>query len=511
MTVLLGLPQMAVYGHDTFNFLDGGWRVLQGQIPHVDFYSALGPVYYFLWAAGFKMAHGRVEGIVYATAMAGVVLGIWAFAVARKRFGALCATFCTVFLICFWLAPFAIGDPFYLTTYGMQYNRLGYVLFSIIFIELFGVADQNRGQELEWGGLSSGLALGLLLFLKANFFIVALVPIAFVYLFRIKGTRHGLFLLCGFLAVLGPMSGYLHWHLGSFLADLRIAAGARAAQKNTLLKALIFIPSRNLATFLVVSGLSLLAQSRPGGEGKHAFPSLKRSLVWLLLVLGCDFVLASSNMQGSGLPLSLIAILLLVDQLIRQWGPQELQVQRVIAMCLFVVLTAMVLPQITDLANAWGVEYASFRWPGTRGSHIDAAPMAGLGFKDHSDPVWGLTWDNGRPLTERTNDGLALLRRNTSANERIACLCSANPFGYALMKDSPRGGSPFFDYGYNFNESSAPTAERIVGDADVVMYPKQEGDSPTIATLRRICEPLLSKNFRIVAESEQWVLLRRNG
>jgi hypothetical protein len=114
-------------------------------------------------------------------------------------------------------------------------------------------------------------------------------------------------------------------------------------------------------------------------------------------------------------------------------------------------------------------------------------------------------------MTGRVNDGIELLRNYTTSNERIACICFANPFSYALLRESPRGGSPFFDYGFNFNESSAPTAERIVGDAEVVIYPKADDDPPTIATLRRICEPILSKKYRQVAESEQWVLLRRVG
>jgi hypothetical protein len=510
-TLLIGLPQMTIYGHDISGFLDGGWRVLQGQAPHVDFYSAMGPVYYFLWAAGFKMAHNGVEGIVNATVLVGIVLGLWSFAIARNRLGALCATVCTVFLVCFWLAPFAIGDPFYQTTYAMQYNRLGYVLFLIIFIELFGVSGQTSSEKWEWGALSSGLALGLLLFLKANFFTVAIVPVAFAYLFRIKRSRHGLFLLAGFLAVLLPMSSYLHWHLGSFLADLRIAGAARASQKWLFLRTIIRVPSRNFITIAVFTLLSLLGQASPRGENKGVFPCLNGALLLLLLVLGCDFVLASSNMQASGFPLSWMAILLIADQLVRQLPAEERRHQWALATCLFVVVIGTFLPNITDLVNTWESETIGRFGRATLGPHFDAPHLAALQFKDHSDAIWGQASDNGSLMTGRVNDGIELLRNYTTSNERIACICFANPFSYALLRESPRGGSPFFDYGFNFNESSAPTAERIVGDAEVVIYPKADDDPPTIATLRRICEPILSKKYRQVAESEQWVLLRRIG
>src|ERR1039458_7597176 len=39
----IGLATMRIYSHDAFVFLDGGWRLLNGQIPHRDFYSDLGP------------------------------------------------------------------------------------------------------------------------------------------------------------------------------------------------------------------------------------------------------------------------------------------------------------------------------------------------------------------------------------------------------------------------------------------------------------------------------------
>jgi len=509
-TLAVGLPQMTVDGHDVFGFFDGGWRVLQGQVPHVDFYSAMGPLYYLVWAAAFQITHYRVEGIVYVTAVLGVVLGLWSFAVVRNRFGALCATVGTVLLVCMWLSPFVIGDPFYLTTYAMQYNRLGYVLFLVIFIELFGAPDQNSPAQGGWGGCSSGVALGLLLFLKANFFMVALIPLAYVYVFRMKDKRHGLLLVCGFLAVLLPMSWYLHWHLGSFVTDLRIAAAARVTQ-GALKTALVRISLRNFATIATLLGLGLLAQALPSEDKRKAFSILNRNWLWLLLVLACDFVLAATNQQRAGFPLSLIAMLLLVDQLVRCMTPEQRQMQRGLAACLLLFVLAMALPQVTDLVNAWESQLMVRMGRSPMGAHIDAPQMVALGFKDHSDAIWGATAHNGHLMTGRVNDGIALLRQHTTAAERIVCLCFTDPFSYALLKHPPRGGSPFFDYGYNVSDTSAPTAERLIGDADVVIYPKADEDPPTVATLMRICEPILAKNYRYLAESEHWVLLKRQS
>src|SRR5215831_13670459 len=57
-----GLSGIQVYSHDAFGALDGAWRVLQGQTPHADFYSPLGPIIYMSTALGLTIAHGGAEG-----------------------------------------------------------------------------------------------------------------------------------------------------------------------------------------------------------------------------------------------------------------------------------------------------------------------------------------------------------------------------------------------------------------------------------------------------------------
>jgi hypothetical protein len=45
-SVFIGTPWFYRYTHDVFVFLDGGWRILHTQRPHVDFFSGVGPVTY---------------------------------------------------------------------------------------------------------------------------------------------------------------------------------------------------------------------------------------------------------------------------------------------------------------------------------------------------------------------------------------------------------------------------------------------------------------------------------
>ncbi len=56
-----------MFGHDIFFLLDNGWRVINGQRVHLDYYSPWGPVTFLITAAGPKMSHNSVNGIGYVT------------------------------------------------------------------------------------------------------------------------------------------------------------------------------------------------------------------------------------------------------------------------------------------------------------------------------------------------------------------------------------------------------------------------------------------------------------
>src|ERR1035441_1426982 len=58
----IGLSGITDYSHDAFGTLDGAWRVLNGQTPHADFYSPLGPLIYLVTAFGLLLSHRSAEG-----------------------------------------------------------------------------------------------------------------------------------------------------------------------------------------------------------------------------------------------------------------------------------------------------------------------------------------------------------------------------------------------------------------------------------------------------------------
>src|SRR5580658_1810551 len=73
------------YGHDVFLFLDGGWRILNGQMPYRDFNLPLGPLEYLIITGGMLLTNASPQGIAIGNAAVGLTVGIWGWFLSRRR------------------------------------------------------------------------------------------------------------------------------------------------------------------------------------------------------------------------------------------------------------------------------------------------------------------------------------------------------------------------------------------------------------------------------------------
>ena len=60
------------YTWDGFLVLDGAWRMLNGQRPHVDFNSIIGPAAYLPTVVGLVLASNTAAGFGYGAGVGGV-------------------------------------------------------------------------------------------------------------------------------------------------------------------------------------------------------------------------------------------------------------------------------------------------------------------------------------------------------------------------------------------------------------------------------------------------------
>jgi hypothetical protein len=218
-----------LYGHDIFFLLDNGWRALHGQRVHVDYSSAWGPLTFLLIAAGLAISRESVAAVSYADAMVASVVGIWAVWLAAGRSRTLTGILYPGFLALLAAAPFVIGEAPGWTSHGMVYNRYGYALLAILMLECFQPPVQDSSpRRLMIEPVLSGCAVGLLLFLKITYFLIALPIVGASLLFWERRPQRALGCAAGFAGAAFLFLAYLRWDVAAMAGDLLGAAAARS-------------------------------------------------------------------------------------------------------------------------------------------------------------------------------------------------------------------------------------------------------------------------------------------
>jgi hypothetical protein len=501
------------FAHDTFFFLDNAYRVAQGQVPHRDFSSAWGPVIFLIDAAGLLLSEMQPTGFGYANAAFGALIAVWAFLIVRPRWSSASACVLGIYTLLLVVAPSPIGmDP---TDFGyaMSYNRYGYALFGIIMMECaaYVPSAQSGIRDHIGGAISTGIALGLLVFLKISY---AFVAVPFVAALMIGGgigrVRRFIGLGSGFAILAVLFLCYLRFDVADMLQDLAIAAASRRLSLHLL---------HPVGTLDLVQGILILVfaaglihGARIGGERAARL----HGGLFAILTLAAGYFLLISNQQADTFPLNGYAALALVaaygplmtGRLLR-WPELSPDFPKAL------LLAACVLPFCIVNGISLARAAAERQWP-TQADVISLeSPERGSSLRFRLVTGAHPTATQGAGYVTALNDGVALLRRYTEKRDGVLTFDEFNPFNYLLDRPSPRGGLAAAAYDYIFSDSAHPTAERFFGDTAYVMVRKYAPDGPDIAerddvgALMRIYGPGLRSHFAVVDETEHWVLWRR--
>ena len=231
----IGAVPTRVFGHDIFFLLENGWRVVNGQRPHIDYASPWGPVTFLIAGLGLTLSGFTVDGIGYGNAIFGLLIGLWSYRLVRDRLEPIPRILISLYLVGLVVAPYPLGWGVFHTSYAMVYNRYGYALLGLIMLESFETVGGQRREKEEWiGGFSSGVAAGLALFLKITYFFVAALLIGGSVFLRGLSRRRLLGMIAGFPLVAIVMLAYLGFDIQSVLGDWKMAAGARAGSVSFL-------------------------------------------------------------------------------------------------------------------------------------------------------------------------------------------------------------------------------------------------------------------------------------
>ncbi len=507
-TALMGAVPTRLFGHDIFFLLDNGWRVVNGQRPHLDYYSPWGPVTFLVTAAGLMISGNTVDGVGYGNALVASLIGSWTFYVAKNRLTPPLRVVLSFFLAVLVAAPYPLGYSPFLSSHAMVYNRYGYALLGLIVLETFGSSGNGRDAREEWiGGISTGVALSLTLFLKVSFFLVAAAVVVILSAFfrRLAIKRIAGLCLGALFAALG-MLAYLHFDAGAMLNDLRMAAGARAESLDPRTPLYNFV---NHAGFLL--GVLAFCKATAVVLGNRVPPWSE----WRLPLAGTffffvDIALMSSNMQFDGFPICAVFAIMVLSKIMEV--PEAIPAERepsarwyAAALCIGPLLFAPLF--LSDLtAIGYGLWDKAQPSPSTvlRFTTSNLKPLLLYQSDGYS------TRSNGSAYTTYVNDGVALLERETRPEEKILTMDMVDPFPYAMERRPPRGGVAAMAYHYTLGDGHRPSDDAYFGDADIVMVPKRPAaEDMYYKDFWKAYEPGLRRRFKLVAESNWWRMYRR--
>jgi hypothetical protein len=516
--IVLGAPPVAGGPWDTDSILDGGWRIVNGQVPHIDFHMPLGSLTYLLAAFGMKVAPPSTASITYGNILLAVLLAPAAWYLASARFSWLIASFFVFFEGLYLITPRPPGYPIRYTSYAMSYNRQGYVMVALICLCVL-LRRRNptvRTQLCE--GVIAGAILALLLYCKITYFVAGAAIAVLGMVIESKSWRWLASLAGAFSGACAAFWLFLHVSLVAYAKDVLAAAPVQSPQMRMRLLA-EGLQNNLVNIYLLAFALALcsLPQHRLAG---HRFPVLRLWLIGAVMIATSLWILSGNASQGGGVedPMYFLAILLVTGLFARQTRrSMELPgsgAPWVYTACLLIV-PLFSFPILAGEIASTGYAIA---WDLVKRPHYNPAKrIHSAQLQDFYVPVLPRRcgpW----PISEypaRINDGIDLLRANSQPNDRITTVEYVNPFSFALHTHPAHNGLLWWDFHFSFSETHYPPAQEFLGDTSLVIVPRNVdqnlGCDFTIPDLMlKLYGSYLQSHFHEIASTNTWILYRSN-
>ncbi len=504
LLALTGAIPQRVFGHDVPLLLEGGWRIVQGQRPHVDFSTPLGAVTFLLVAAGIKIGGRTVDALAYAVALMVAIGGAWSWIIGRRvMLPMLAATFAVAMASLLGGAHF-LGMGFPWITYSAIYNRLGFALVCIILVETFSPSHTTTAARSRLGGLSTGLALCVLLFMKFTYFGAGVGIIGCATLLRIAPVDRRVWWMSfavGFLLVFAAFTVYLNGHALAMFGDLKSASAARIVLAGNTMRVIRNIADNARDALLLV--LVLFFGWRVG-DSQRRDVTWRRITAIVPVAIISGIAIVSTNFQNTEIPLFSAAALVICEYAARGLvGEATMNEGRVggLVGCLAVAALVVSTPVAGDLAS---IAYASATHGRTTpDEHINVPSMAGLEVFDAGSSCVRFSY------AAKINSGLKILAPTLTPESRVYVMDFSNPFPFALGLHSARGDLVWWHYGTTFSERRFPSAERVFREVTHVLVPRCVEDAPSESALEQIYGPYVNAHYSMKGQNEAWMLMVR--
>jgi len=513
---------------DSSCLLDGGWRVLNGQKPHIDFASPIGIIYHLIIMLGMKIAGPTGKSLTIGPLIIYPFITMWAWVIAKRRL-----TVINAFLFASWsgimiVATHRLDWTFNITTYALQYNRFGWSLIGIVFLQLLLPPRCKLSYRLTiFEYISTGIILVLLLFIKITYFALS-VPAVILYFIFFRGEfQRWIWMVISFITLFFVVLVYLDFNLLAFINDLRMLAGVHNFSSRILHLFSIFRKNFEGLGLLLIIGFLLIKPMIKQDLKQNEYGWIRFALISSTIAF-CGLVICSTNWQKTNIPLFALAGLIMCEDFHRRFfnkGNSIMDKNDTVVRHLWSSFISIYMISAILIPDAGSVAY-SFAW---KMSKADKMPQsARIQSKTMQDMIFPPNDKESRSeqsvmksildidpnnkvlftpfqYVYWVNNGLTLLRKHISSDSIILSMDSYNPFSFALELQSPRGDMHSWTYGYLNDEYNSPKTQVLFQDATHVMVPKRSYILEWHFKLRMYGD-YIEKHFDKIDESELWIL-----
>ncbi len=510
---------------DMFILLNGGWRIINAQTPHVDFYNPIGVLPYLPVALGMKIGSISAASLVQGIVIFGIFFALGAWFISRDRLSAPVTFLFAIFIFMLSTANRPLSYGIHDTTYAMIYNRYGYALLALLLVLLFMPRRVPKKSALIWEGLAAGILLALMFYCKITYFMVGGAALALYFLLN-RFPRAWAGMVCvGFALVAGVLFLTVHLNNLAYLRDLEVAAQSQSAGMR--LRLLLRSIKYNLLQMAVIGVLfvAVFMEAFRSGSWRQVFLKLWKPALLVGFVVGTGILISSGNAsEKNEVPLLFVAGILLLGYAAGQptSNAQDHQAFRLsgsgmhAATALVLVGTLFLMGQIfvKDTASflykvAWNLRQASSVPLEQR---FQSETLADYVIPPNSD--WVTAYWIANQVPERINEGLDMLRPFVDKDTRIFCFCLTDPFSYAL-EIPPAVGTPlWWDEDYSFNVNTYPDPSTLFRDVTLAIRPVLDEDDKgccqaTVVHMEEQYQEYIDQHFDLVAQSDDWQVLRK--
>jgi hypothetical protein len=539
LLLVTGAVHQRLYPCDHAILLDAGWRLFNGQRPHVDFFFTTGGgvAYYLLPLLGLLVGGPTASALAYGPALLLPILALWAWWLARRRLPAMAALGFAAMVGGLVAGVFPLGCQGWCGfSYAMQYNRFGWSLLCVLALTMLVGPRQAQGRRTEGlEGVSSGLLLGLLVLFKIAYGGAGVIIVVLgAWLHRRRGW-FWLGIAAAFLAIAAAYAFYMRGNVLAYWRDTRTVFSVVHSENIPFRIARVAWAS---LMELWPLGAIVLLGLRPvfaAGQSPAAAACWLKAVAAAAVCAGLGIVATAGNYQGRDVPLFAVACVVVMVVFQRLHGaatsasasgpnaPAEAARLRLTLGWLAAGLAAasFVLPDFGSIANSAALKF----WRGPRMGtdwQVDSPAMKGLFFpKQDDDPdEWADAVAQFRLRVQKhmatplprgyalwINDGLRLLHGRTDQRSRVFALAICNPFPFALQLPPPTAVPVSLAWRVNMDETHYPAAERLFSDVTHLMVSKPHAvkEEP----LWRIYGAYIDAHFVLAGESDLWRLYTR--